>query len=225
MRQLSVREYGAIHASHSHEHAQVLVGLEGELELEIEGRGARVATGDGLLVAPGERHAFEARAGSRCLVLDTDDESWLRCPTTPARRDEVAALGHWLALASQRRGGAPANSAALLLSAWQPAAATGVRIRRDIDWAALSDWLGPRLHEPLTVADLAARAHLGTSQFSDRCAEANGVTAMAWLRTQRLQRARALRAAGASVAEAARRCGYRSPSALTAAMKRSSLDD
>jgi AraC-like DNA-binding protein len=48
---------------------------------------------------------------------------------------------------------------------------------------------------------------------------------MAWLRAQRLDRARALRAAGIGVAEAARRSGYRSPSALTAALKRSSRDE
>jgi len=46
---------------------------------------------------------------------------------------------------------------------------------------------------------------------------------MHWLRSQRLLQARLLRDGGLPVAEAARRCGYRSPSALTAAMRRESL--
>jgi AraC-like DNA-binding protein len=225
MRRISVREYGATHASHSHEHFQVLVGLRGELDIEIEGRGSCVGTGDGLLVPPGERHAFEARHGSRCLVLDTDDEIWTRCRSTPACSEEVAALGHWLGLAWQRRAAALANGADLLLSAWRPCLAPRPRVRRDIDWAALVDWLHARLHEPLTVAELGARVHLSASQFADHCVEANGMSAMAWLRRQRLARARQLRAAGSSVAEAARRCGYRSPSALTAALRRLSRDD
>jgi len=40
------------------------------------------------------------------------------------------------------------------------------------------------------------------------------------VRAHRLAAARRLRSAGMPVAEVARRCGYRSPSALTAALKR-----
>lgn len=222
---LSLRDYGPSRGSHSHEHFQVLVGLDGVLELEVEGRGERVVAGDGIVIAPGDRHDFESRAGSRCLVLDTADDAWRRCATTPACREEVAALARWLGVASQRRGAMPAQGADLLLSAWQPPDGQRIRVRRRIDWPELSRWLHARLHEALTVADLAARVHLSTSRFAQRCVEANGMSAMAWLRAQRLERARQLRAAGLGVAEAARRCGYRSPSALTAAMRRSSRDE
>jgi len=43
---------------------------------------------------------------------------------------------------------------------------------------------------------------------------------MAWLRGQRLAQARLLRGGGMAVAEVAQRTGYRSPSALTAALRR-----
>jgi len=218
--ELSVRDYGASRGSHSHEHFQVLVGLDGVLELEVEGRGQRVGAGEGCLVAPGERHDFESRAGSRCLVLDTDHEAWLRCDATPACGEEVAALARWLALAWQRRGGMTHPGANLLLAAWRPSDATPARVRRAIDWAALANWLQARLHQPLAVGDLASRVHLSASQFGERCLEANGMSAMTWLRAQRLERARQLRAAGLTVAEAARRSGYRSASALTAAIRR-----
>jgi AraC-like DNA-binding protein len=43
---------------------------------------------------------------------------------------------------------------------------------------------------------------------------------MAWLRDLRLTAARRFRSQGLPVAEVARRTGYRSPSALTAALRR-----
>ncbi len=82
-------------------------------------------------------------------------------------------------------------------------------------------WTQSRLDQPLTVADLAARVHLSPSQFALRCQLAHGLSVMQWLRGQRLARARQLRATGLPVAEVARRTGYRSPSALTAALRRS----
>jgi AraC-like DNA-binding protein len=223
--ELSLRDYGSSRGSHSHAHFQVLVGLDGVLELEVEGRGQRLGAGGGIVIPPGDRHDFESRAGSCCLVLDTADEAWRRCASAPACHEEVAALAHWLRLASQRRGAVPAQGADLLLAAWPLSIDNTLRARRPIDWPELSQWLHARMHEPLTVADLAAHVHLSASQFAQRCLQANGMSAMAWLRRQRLQRARQLRAAGLGVAEAARRCGYRSPSALTAAMRRALRDD
>jgi AraC-like DNA-binding protein len=217
---LSLRSYGASHGSHAHDHFQVLVGLEGVLDLEIEGRGLRVGAGDALLVAPGDRHDFESTEGSRCLVLDTHLDLWSLCATAPARPAQIAPLAHYLAQALLRQQPLAAlHGPALLLEAWQPAAPTR-RPRRRIDWQALAAWTQARLHEPLTVALLAAQAHLSPSQFALRCHEAHGMSAMQWLRLQRLTRARLLRDSGLAVAEVARRTGYRSPSALTAALRR-----
>ena len=44
---------------------------------------------------------------------------------------------------------------------------------------------------------------------------------MVWLRTLRLEQARWMRSQGMPVTEVAQRTGYRSPSALTAALRRS----
>lgn len=220
--QLSVREYGASHSSHSHDHFQVLVGLDGLLELEVEGRGQRIATGDAALVAPGERHDFESAGGSRCLVLDSHDPLWASCPMTPAHPEQARTLAAFLAQALRSpRSLAATHGPVLLLDSWLPANRRQARPRRTIDWAAISEWAQARLSEPLTVADLAAQAFLSPSQFTLRCQEAHGVSAMEWLRQQRLARARQLRAAGGSVAQVAQRTGYRSPSALTAALRRS----
>ena len=75
---LSVRTYNASHGRHTHDHFQVLVGLEGVLELEVQGRGQRIGLGDGCVVPPGATHGFAATAGSRCRVLDTAHTLWDR---------------------------------------------------------------------------------------------------------------------------------------------------
>jgi len=221
MNGLSVRQYGASHGSHSHDHFQILVGLEGELELEVAGRGRRIGTGDGWVVPPGERHDFEAVNGSRCLVLDTVQPGWSRCMTPPAQPAQTLALARYLACALQ--SGQPHAlhyGPLLLLQAWGPL--EPMRARRRIDWLALGIWAQTQWQRPLTVADLATHVYLSTTQFAARCREETGQSPMYWLRSQRLAHARQLRAGGLSVAQTARRCGYRSPSALTAAMRRES---
>jgi len=219
---LSVRDYGASHGSHDHHHFQILVGLDGVLELEVAGRGQRIATGDGCVVPPGERHDFEARAGARCLVLDSHADDWVRvAPCRP--RPAALALARYLAQACA--AGLPRAQhlgPGLLLEAWSAPPSTASiqhRPRRAVDWDALARWAldhGPST----TVTDLADRAHLSASQLAARCRDEQGQSTQQWLRDLRLAQARALRAQGLSVAEVARRSGYRSPSALTAALRR-----
>jgi AraC-like DNA-binding protein len=92
--------------------------------------------------------------------------------------------------------------------------------RRAIDWAALTTWAQAHGHEALQVGDLASRVHLSAAQFTARCREDLGQSPMAWLRELRLAEARRFRSQGLPVAEVARRAGYRSPSALTAALRK-----
>jgi AraC-like DNA-binding protein len=218
---LSLRRYGASRGSHAHAHFQVLVGLDGVLDLEVEGRGRRIGTGDGWVVTPGDSHDFESRSGSHCLVLDTSQDLWAQCAGRAPVAPQLLALARYLALCvSQPQPAAVAlhHAPALLLEAWGPVLPNGRR--RSIDWTALAAWAQGRWHRPLQVADLAAVACLSPSQFAQRCRDELGISAMHWLRTQRLLHARQLRERGLGVAEIARRTGYRSPSALTAALRR-----
>ncbi|RQO79573.1 AraC family transcriptional regulator [Acidovorax sp. FJL06] len=227
--QLSLRRYGASPGSHSHDHFQILLGLSGALELEVEGRSVRVASGGGCVIAPGDHHDFESLHGSLCLVLDSAHPAWALCTgrhdATPPPAQALP-LAHYLASALQQgRPLALAHGPALLREAWlagwrpesTPPPATR---RRPIDWPALQQWAARQWHTEITVADLAAQVHLSPSQFAARCREEQGQGAMAWLRSLRLEHAQLLRSGGMSVAEVARRTGYRSPSALTAALRR-----
>lgn len=218
---LSVRHYGASPGSHAHEHFQVLLGLDGVLELEVEGRGQRVGAGAGLVIAPGDRHDFESALGARCLVLDSSDPGWARLIGLTPPPDALP-LAQYLALAcTAGRTRARQLGPALLHEAWAPHAPPPLRLRRAIDWTNLQAWAQNAAANPLSVANLAARVHLSTAQFNERCRQELGTSPMAWLRDLRLARARQLRAQGLPVADVARRCGYRSPSALTAALRRS----
>lgn len=218
---LSLRAYGASHGSHDHAHHQLVIGLEGVLALEVEGRGRRLAAGDALLVPAGERHDFESLGGSRCLVLDSADPLWSECGVLPHRPRQVAALANYLAHAIAQPV-ALAHAPALLLDAWRAPRALQ-RPRRRIDWTELAAWVRSRLDRPVSVAELAQRVHLSASQFALRCHEAQGMGPLEWLRLQRLALARQLRDMGLPVNEVARRTGYRSPSALTAALRRTGL--
>jgi AraC-like DNA-binding protein/mannose-6-phosphate isomerase-like protein (cupin superfamily) len=220
LNRLSLRRYGAAPGSHAHDHFQVLFTLDGRLELEVEGRGSTLEAGQGHVLRPGERHDFESREGSRCLVFDTRDAHWAALPRAPRHREALRHLAAYLGASIE--DGLPAASTlgpALLAQAWGGVEAPE-RVRRGVDWAALARWLEDHLAKPLTAARLAERVHLSESQFRARCLEELGLTPMQWVRERRLARAAALRAAGLSVAEAARQSGYDSPSALTAAMQR-----
>lgn len=220
---LSLRSYGASRGSHAHDHFQVLIGLDGMLELEIEGRGQRIAAGGGYVVAPGDRHDFEATGGSRCLVLDTGLAAWTACSNTPPALPHALMLARYLAQClsqAQHHALALQHGPQLLREAWALPSPEAPRARRRIDWSALTAWAEANWHQPIGVAELAAVACLSASQFAQRCREEQQMSVMQWLRIRRLAHARALRRGGLPVAEAARRTGYRSPSALTAAMRR-----
>jgi AraC-like DNA-binding protein len=173
------------------------------------------------VVTPGERHDFESRAGSRCLVLDTTQDLWAQCAGRTPMAPQLLSLARFLALCVTQASPPAAalhHAPALLLEAWGPQVPNGRR--RAIDWPGLAAWAQARWHQPLSVADLAAVACLSPSQFAQRCRVEQGMGAMQWLRSQRLLQAMQLRTGGMSVAETARRTGYRSPSALTAALRR-----
>jgi transcriptional regulator GlxA family with amidase domain len=53
-------------------------------------------------------------------------------------------------------------------------------------------WALTKVHEPLTLADLAAQAHISTRTLTRRFRVETGVSAMQWLTLQRVERAREL---------------------------------
>jgi len=216
--QLSVRTYGQAPGGHMHDHFQVIWPLHGCLELEVEGKGVVLQVGDGLIVRPGDRHDFESRDGSRCLVLDSSQAVWNHRTVRPLFAKSASQMAAFLAVALEENLPLAIESGEQLLAQSWGVSTTASKVRRTVDWKKLRSWTNSHLHEKLRAADLADLAHLSESQFRARCLEELGLTPMQWIRQLRLSKAQLLREAGVPVAVISTHVGYETPSALTAAM-------
>ena len=216
----SVMSYGPSPGSHLHDYFQILWSLNGSLELEIEGKGTNLRAGTGIVIAPNERHDFESHDANRCLVLNTADSNWAGRQRLPHSLQAIDHLARFISEAISAQ--LPISleiSTQLLAQTWGNATAP-TRARRQIEWLQLMQWAKDRLANSLTVVDLAERVCLSESQFRARCYAEVGCSPLHWLREIRREHACVLRARGMSVADVARRVGYDSPSAMTAAMRK-----
>ncbi len=201
-----------------HDHFQVIWPLHGCLELEIEGKGVALQVGDGLIVQPGDRHDFESRDGSRCLVLDSSKAVWQHRSARPTFAKSASQMAAFLAVALKEKLPLAIESGEQLLAQSWGTSHTAGKARRIVNWKNLASWTNARLDQKLCAGDLAGLAHLSESQFRARCLEELGLTPMQWVRQLRLTKAQLLREAGIPVAVVSARVGYETPSALTAAM-------
>jgi AraC-like DNA-binding protein len=215
---LSVRTYGHAPGGHTHDHFQVIWPLHGCLELEVEGKGVALQVGEALVVRPGDRHDFESRSGSRCLVLDSTNPLWQHRKDRPEYARSASQMAAFLAIALEEKLPlALVSGEQLLAQSWGPSHIAS-KVRRKVDWEMLTAWTRVRLGQKLRAADIAALTHLSESQFRARCQEELGMTPMQWIRSLRLDKAVQLREAGLKMSEVAARVGYETPSALTAAL-------
>jgi AraC-like DNA-binding protein len=198
----SLRRYHGDHDAHTHDHAQVLFGIDGCLELEVDGRAAVVDAASGLVVPPGALHSFCSRAGARVWVIDTPADTGL-----DRMRRFMLPLG-W----------SPASDTAELLD--MAGDAPRLLTRRRLATATLDAAVADTLHEDWPAARMAALYFLSVPRFHARWLALTGLTPQAWLRTRRLAAAEALLRAGWSLDTAALQVGYRSASALWFALRR-----
>lgn len=105
------------------------------------------------------------------------------------RRDHGAAAANEVArrmVVPPHREGGQAQYATSRAGAGRPLPAGGDRL------AAVQHWARERLHEPLTVARLARRAHLSERTFARRFRDTLGVTPLQWLLQERVRLAQEL---------------------------------
>jgi len=224
---IALRRFSGVSPRHAHAHLQAVWIFEGQVDVDLGGQKARMAPGHAVVIAPGEPHAFSAPGGACFFVVDSHDGTHAQrfAPIAGRLRASDGTVGHLLRYLAAQPALAPGAAEVLLASLESSTELATAGARRAVDWAALEAWIGERLAHPLTVASLAATVHLSPTQFAARCVDELGVTPMALVRRQRLAMARRLRESGVAVGLVAARCGYRSPSALTAALKRESPAD
>lgn len=232
---LSLRHYSHDHIAHSHDHAQLVLGLSGDLDFEVAGLGSRVTRQRFAVVPAGAHHACASPQGSRCLVFDLDDEDSLlgmlggHADTLRRLLERPAALTlnpaqdqlvHWLA-ASPLQDPVIARQGALLLLASLANADTPAAEPMRLPLAGLDAFIGRHAGHPLQVADLARLAGLSAARFHARFLAETGQTPMDYVRLRRLQLGRELLCSSQlAVGEIAARVGYASQSAFTAALVR-----
>ncbi|HET9644624.1 MAG TPA: AraC family transcriptional regulator [Burkholderiaceae bacterium] len=198
-----LRQYGAETGRHSHDHAQVLFGLEGNLDMEVEGHAAYVDGTCGLVVPAGATHSYQAERGARVFVLDCDPDAG----TDRLRR--FALPPGWRSRLISRE---------VLLAALGEAPTLAPRRRIDLD--ALSACIDADLARAWTVADLARLCHLSPQRLRARFAEAYGISPLEFVRSRRLDRAERLLRQGWTLEAVALQVGYACASALSAAIRR-----
>ncbi len=133
-----------------------------------------------------------------------------------------------MALVARDLGDAVANAVARMLVVYarrpgyqsQFSPVLGAQARATHGFAALLDWIGEHLDQPLDVALLADRAGMSPRSFHRKFTDATGETPARFIETLRLDRARALLATVASLKEVAAKTGYATPGQLSKAFLR-----
>lgn len=202
---LSVRHYRGAYDAHRHEHAQVLLGLQGNLQLEVDGRPAFVDPSCGLVIPAGSGHEYLAESAVRVLVVDCAAAKG----TDRLRR---------IALGSGWQRGAASTDAETLLS--ELIGAPTLQPRRRLVLDDLAKTVDAELHRDWTVAELASLCRFSPQRFRARFAELTGLPPLAWVRQRRLDAAERLLRAGLPLETAALQVGYASASALCFALRR-----
>ncbi|SFD70482.1 AraC family transcriptional regulator [Paracidovorax konjaci] len=228
----TLRRYSGEHAAHAHDHAQVLIGVQGRMELEVQGRAAFVDAACGIVIPAGAVHGYLALPGARFCVIDAAPQPGL----DRLRRFAVPAEArHGLGLAA---GALEAEGGALpgLPGVWTLPIGDGARVaaqfcallgraprilaRRALPLERLQQAVSAALHEPWPTARMAALCHMSPQRFHARWLELAGSTPQAWLRGLRLDAAAQRLARGQRLEDAALACGYATASALASALRR-----
>ncbi|HBX56632.1 helix-turn-helix domain-containing protein [Pseudomonas sp. UBA2684] len=232
---LSLRHYSHELLSHSHAHAQLVFGLNGQLDFEIAGCGSQVIRQTLAVVPPDTQHACGSRHGSQCLVLDIPSEQWLqqhlgghadasrRLLDTPGALHLSPAqsqLVSWLAASPINDPVIAQQGAALLLASL--ANEHSARLETQcLPLAAIDAHIDQHAAHPLQVIDLARLAGLSAARFHARFLSETGHTPMEYVRSRRLHLGRhLLQNSLLAVGDIAARVGYTSQSAFTAALSR-----
>ncbi|WP_437893597.1 AraC family transcriptional regulator [Sorangium sp. So ce124] len=233
--ELGVRRYSAEVVAHRHAHHQLVLPLEGAIALSMGGRELTAAGLSGVLVPCDIRHAFAAPDRNRFLVIDVPPASaealgaapWFeRIADGPIALDAAAA--HLVRTAADELDWSGSIAlrrqwAGLLVLTLAERGARGAlgpmrapeKLRRALRF------LEDHAHEPLTVADVAARAELSPGHLHHLFRTVLGTTVQERIADLRLRRAiDLLSRTELGIAEIAIRCGYADQSCLTRSLRR-----
>ncbi|MGE7958880.1 helix-turn-helix domain-containing protein [Pseudomonas sp. NPDC089530] len=225
---LAMRSYSGQVELHAHDFQQIVLPLSGAMEIEVDGRGGRVDASQGVLIAPGARHAFLAERRNTFLVLDipTTENPGTGQPLGDTRffaldpqiRHLLGYASHSGALLSASSRAAEAWSSLLLGCLARPVPAAPQRQALARALAYIEQHLG----SPLSARAIARAAGIGERSLYLLFERDMHSTPFAYIATLRLNHAiDLLGQTRLPISEIAQRVGYADQSALTHALKKS----
>ena len=213
----SLRRYQSDVCSHSHDHAQLVIPLDGPIEIEVQGQGRRLAPGFACIISPGERHDYAADPALSFLVQESH---WLPgelgerpfIELDQAQRHYLAFL-HRMVVEGRHVAGMEQVWLGLLAEAQQAGSRGRARLAPRI--GKVQRHIEAHLAEPLNNERLAAIACLDQSQLKHAFQQQVGMSVSHYIRARRMALARTLLAHTAlPVGEIASRCGYQNQGAF-----------
>ncbi|MCG6203486.1 helix-turn-helix transcriptional regulator [Rhodopseudomonas sp. HC1] len=212
---------------HRHDRAQLLYAKSGVLS---------VTTADGTWVVPPSRavwlpahleHATASHAGVRFRSLLIEAAGTPGLPdtcrvveVTPLLRELILKLAA-LADRGDRKDMAEAVSRVLMMElSFLPTQALGLPLPRHAGLAALCETIRKDLARDMAVEEAASLLHMSRASFMRLFQRETGMSFGRWRQQARMQHALVLLAEGESIVDVAFGCGYDSPSAFSAAFRR-----
>lgn len=232
---LAIRSYSGEVELHEHDFHQIVLPRSGVMDIEIDGRGGKVDSSRGAVIAAGARHTFQTNTHDSFLVLDAPARCAEASNSTTRSLDPLSdkrffvitpdirhlldyAIGNSMRLSQSPRL-AESWSQLLLSSLLQPE--VGSQDPGQLILAKALAYIERHLHTPLTVRDIAR--HSGTSErrlyalFEQHLAR----TPFTHIASLRLNLAiDLLQQTSLPIIEIAHRTGYADQSALTHALKK-----
>ncbi|BES70989.1 AraC family transcriptional regulator [Marinobacter nanhaiticus D15-8W] len=231
-------------AQHTHEHHQVVIGLQGNSGLAGQGWGVDLDNRRACLVPTETRHDYFGNDINHVLVIDLDRAApALSNPQhhdydrlaplfdRPQHLDMDTRLQSLIHLCASELNQAPENRSL------HEHFATGIvhclsnrlseryrfsrRRPQTFDVAAIRRYIHAHLHQKITIRDLASEACLSVSRFHETFREMTGVSPHQYVIQVRLEQAvRLLTTTSLSVSEISYRSGFSSQSAFTNALRK-----
>jgi AraC-like DNA-binding protein len=231
---------------HWHDYYELVYVRSGTAEHVVNGVPYRLVPGSAFMLTPADFHEIipDSTDGLTCynvvidpsaldelqlqelLPVQTDGSVWM----VPAHPEAEADFGRLWSEAQQQQPGTAALRQALLRCILiefarrcdHPRGARGDRpYRADSGIPQAIAYIDHHFREPLTLADVAAQAHLSPNYFSERFREVTGTSFQAYLQQRRLRFARSLLAAtDLGVTEACHAAGFNSVSHFGRAYRR-----
>jgi AraC-like DNA-binding protein/mannose-6-phosphate isomerase-like protein (cupin superfamily) len=228
---------------HWHDYYELSLVLSGEAEHVVNGEAGTIRRGSAFLLSPADFHAIRATGGDPLTCYNTVIDpalmerqlAALGAPSLvgfPWQVDDfLDAEGDFRRLQQEfdepRAGSARVTEALVTCIVVELARRRGVDEGRVRTPAPLDDlraavlYVDRHFREPLTLADVAARAHLSPNYFSERFRQYAGTSFQLYLQECRLRFARSLLASTSlSVTEACHAAGFNSLSHFGRAFRR-----